>query len=286
MLLHYVEMGDGTRHVHKAECGELEAQIAAGEVWELELTDDADDDAILIEVWEGLLDNESSDDEFNTYADLTIFRRCALPLLPPAEDSDESTGNPKADDWIDEAVAAGWDVEFEWVDKDVNSVSVVAKREYIAGALRTHEELHLAWYKNKLEYAGYFTGHEGDVFKRLSSVAGTRPYLTGVPPQPKPKAKVGTRQVDREQPVKRILKPMIPFDIEEAYDDEILEACRGKKLIWWNNTAEDYDSATVIGKNPKHYYIETGTAGRAILTFCSFETGYRSVALEDLVQVK
>jgi hypothetical protein len=284
MLLHYVEMGDGTRHVHKAECGELDAQIAAGEVWELEFADDVDEDTVLIEVWEGLLDAESSDDEFDTYAELTVFRRCTLPLLPPAED--ESSGNPKADDWMDEAVAAGWDVEFEWVDNDVNSVSVVAKREYIAGALRTHEELHLAWYKNKLEYAGYSTGHEGDVFKRLSSVAAARPYLTGTPPQPKLKQSTSARQVDREQPVKRVLKKILPFDIEEAYDDEILAACRGKRLIWWNNIAEDYDSATVIGKNPNHYYIETGTAGRAILTFCSFETGYRSVALEDLVQVK
>lgn len=285
MILHYVECGDGTRHVHRADCGELNFQIEAGEVWEIELPDDVGEDDVLIEVWEGLLDEESDDEEFDTYAEMTVYRRCVEVVLPFAGEEDpESSGNSKADAFMDECEAAGWAVEFEWVDDDPNSVIVVAKREYIAGALRTHEELHFAWYRNKMENAFYVSGHENAVAKKISSVAGARPYLTGTPPQPE--ARASTRQVRRETPVKRELKVMIPFDIETAYDDEILDACRGKTLVWWNDTSEDYERATVIGKNPNHYKIETGAAGRAILTFCSVETGFRSVALESLVQVK
>lgn len=281
MLLHYVEMADGNRHLHKADCGELTAQIAAEEVWEIELPEDADEDAALFALWE---DFEPTDEELDGYAEMTVFRRCVEPIFPP-EDEEESSGNPKADAFMDEACAAGWDVEWEWVDNDVNAVQVVAKREYIAGALRTHEELHFAWYRNRMENAFYVAGHENDVAKKISSVAGARPYLTGTPPQPKPK-NVKTSQVDREVPVKRIPKEMLPFDIENAYDDEILDACRGKTLVWRNDTSENYESATVIGKNPRHYRIETGTAGRAILSFVSVEGGFRAVALETLVQVK
>lgn len=295
MLLHYVEMGDGTRHVHLANCGELISQLKAGEVWEIELSDDKADesgilfneDDVFLAVWD---DFEPSEEELDTYAELTVFRRCVEPVLPPgAEDEEEeSSGNPKADAFMDEAIAAGWDVEWEWIDNDVNSVQVIAKRGYVAGTLRTHEEIHFAWYKNRMENAFYVSGHEDDVAKKISSVAGARPYLTGTPSQPITEGKAGSRRVSREQPVKRELKVSLPFDIEEAYDDEILEKCRGRKLIWWNDTAEDYDSATVSknGKDPRNYKIETGTAGRAILTFCSMETGFRSVALETLVQVK
>lgn len=281
MIIQYVEGNDGTRHAHLSDCGHLVFQLEAGEVWEVELDDDATEDDLLLGVWDDFVDETgASDEEIDNFADMTVFRECLDEAFPSEEDA-ESSGNAKADAFMDAVENAAWDVQFQVSD---DTVQVIAQREYIGpDGIRTNQVLDLIWTGNRLDEAHHLSGLPGDVAKKISSVAGAQKILVEPRPQRKTE-KVSSRKVDREQPVKRVLKISLPFDIEEAYDDEIIKAVRGKKLVWWNNTAEDYDSATVIGKN--HIKIETGTGGRAILTFCSFETGYRSVALETLVQVK
>lgn len=276
MILHIVEGADGTRHIHAAGCGHITFQIEAGEVDELELPDDVDEDEVLLAIWEDVLDADLTDDEtLDEHDELTVYRRCANELLGFEEEASgiavESSGNAKADDFMDEAEEAGWDVEFA---ADDGLVNVHAKR----GA----EVLDLTWSRTRLEDAHHLSGLPDEIAKRLSSVKGAITVLNSHPP--KPKAKTNGRQVDREEPVKRILKEKIPFDIENAYDDEIITAVQGHWLIWWNNTAEDYERHFCM-RQKNHIKIETGQGGRAVLTFISPE-GFRSVALEELVQVK
>lgn len=284
MKLEFYEGRDGTRHVHLFDCDHDTRKNALDR--ERVVAQGMTEDDVLIAVWHDFIDDEPDDDELNGYADMTVIRSCLDELLPtPAEDEEgdvESSGNDKADAFMDEAEAAGWAVEFEWVDDNPDSVVVVAKREYIGQAFRQEEELHFAWYKNRMENAFYVSGYEGDTAKKISSVAGARLYFTGTPQPPKPKA--NGRQVQREDPVKRVLKESIPFDLDEAYDDEIIAAVQGHYLVWWNNEAEDYEKH-FCPPQKNHIKIETGKAGRAILTFVS-PTGFRSVALEELVQVK
>lgn len=267
MILHYVESADGTRHVHKPDCEGLKAQADAGDVWEIEFEDEADEDDILLALWE---DFEPTEDELDHYFGMTVFRGCAELFLDT-----ESSGNPKADAFMDEAEQAGWDVEFE---EDEGLIRVHAKREYIGEALRTHEVLDLSWSPTRLIEAHYLSGLPGDVAKKLSSVAGAITRLNS----PTPRQRKTANTVKRDEPVKRIPKEKLPFDIEEAYDDEIFDAVRGRKLVWLNTISENYEEARV---GMRYLEIQTGTAGRAILTFCSPE-GFRSVALENLVQVK
>lgn len=269
MILHYIEAADGTRHVHIAHCEGIAAQLKAGEVWEIEVPD-GDEDAMLVAVWE---DFEPGLDELDGYFEMTVFRDCAEVFY-----GEETSGNPKADAFMDEAEAAGWEVEYV---TDEDHVAVKARREYIAQALRTHEVLELSWSPSRLIEAHYLSGIAGDVAKKLSSVKGAIERLKADVPKPR----VNGHRVQRDEPVKRILKTKLPFDIEEAYDDEIIAAVRGKKIVWLNNTSENYEEALVTNKTDRHIRIETGTAGRAILTFISPE-GFRSVALESLVQVK
>lgn len=273
VILHYVECADGTRHVHAPDCDGLKAQADAGDVWEIEV-DAIDEDEILLSVW---ADFEPEPDELDHYAEMTVYRDCANLFADP-----DSSGNPKADAFMDEAEQAGWDVEFA-VDPDDEDhlrgyVVVTAKREYIGEALRTHEVLDLSWSPTRLIEAHYLSGLPGEVAKKLSSVAGAITRLNS----PSPTQRKTSSTVKREVPIQRILKVKIPFDVEQAYDDEIIDAIKGRKLVWWNTIGEYYDEARVGLKSLR---IETGTAGRAILTFCSPE-GFRSVALENLVQVK
>jgi hypothetical protein len=284
MIFDYVEMGDGNRHVHVAHCDELTFQREAGDVFEVYVPDDLGDDTedeIICLVWFDFIGDDTPDeDELDHFAGMTVFRRCAEVALGWRG---ERSGNPKADDFADAAEDAGWSVDMFTED---GHVRVRAQREFIdlTSGVRGDQVLELVWSKTRLVEAHHLSGLLDDVAKKLSSVKGALDILASSHPRSTPKT--NGRHVDRDEPVKRVLKESIPFDIENAYDDEILDACRGRKLVWWNDTAEDYEMATVIGKNPKHYKIETGTAGRAIISFISAEGGWRSVALENLVQVK
>lgn len=270
MILHYVECADGTRHVHAPNCDGLKAQADAGDVWEIEFSDEADEDEILLSIWE---DFEPAEDELDHYFGMTVFRGCVEPFVDP-----DSSGNPKADAFMDEAEQAGWNVEFIDHEDVPGYIVVKARREYIAEALRQEEVLDLSWSPTRLIEAHYISGLPGEVAKKLSSVAGAIIRLS----EPAPRQRMTSNKVKRDEPVKRIPKEKLPFDIEEAYDDEIFDAVRGRKLVWLNTTSENYEEARV---GMRYLRIETGTAGRAILTFCSPE-GFRSVALENLVQVK
>lgn len=266
MILHYVECADGTRHVHAPNCDGLKAQADAGDVWEIEFRDECDEDEILFAVWE---DFEPLSDELDHYAEMTVYRDCANLFADP-----ESSGNPKADAFMDEAEQAGWDVEFTVDPYDEEHLRGYA----VVTAKRAAEVLDLSWSPTRLIEAHYLSGLSGEVAKKLSSVAGAITRLNSPPPA----RRKTSSTVKRDVPIQRILKVKIPFDIEQAYDDEIISAVKGRKLVWWNTIGEYYDEARVGLKSLR---IETGTAGRAILTFCSPE-GFRSVALENLVQVK
>lgn len=280
MILHIVDAADGTRHIHAAGCGHIVFQIEAGEVDEIELDDLADIDDILLAIWEDVLDPDLADDDVLDEHDArTVYRRCAQELLGFEEAaSGESSGNDKADDFMDEAEEAGWAVGFK---AEEDHVTVKAWREYIdtGCGLWTEQVLELSWSPTRLIEAHHLSGLAGEIAKKVSSVSGAITILNS--PHPKPKVRP---QVDREEPVKRVLKEKIPFDIENAYDDEIIAAVQGHWLVWWNSIAEDYERHFCM-KQKNHIKIETGTAGRAVLTFVSPE-GFRSVALEELVQVK
>lgn len=286
MKVEFIEGYDGTRHVHLGSCDHPTRKNALDRQ-HAQCAGMSDDD-ILCAVWADFIgDEEPTDDELDGYAEMTVYRECLEHLLPPqdstplsgAEPDDESSGNAKADAFMDEADAAGWAVEFETEDEFVR---VTAKRECIGSdGIRTTQVLDLTWENNRMVDAHHLSGRAGDVAKRLSSVSGAIKILYEGYPK-----RVSSQRIERDEPVKRIPKEKLPFDIEEAYDDEILDACRGKTLVWLNSTSENYESATVIGKNPAHYKIETGAAGRAILSFVSVEGGFRSVALDNLIQVK
>jgi len=279
MIIEYVECADGTRQVHLSECEDLTFQTEAGEVWEVEVPDHASDDEIIVAVWDDFFEGEEPDeDTLETYSEMTVFMPCtAIVENELVEVEYESSGNPKADEFMDAAEAAGWAVEFS-TDDDL--VSVKAFREYVGPALRTEQVLDLTWSSTRLIEAHHLSGLPHEVAKRLSSVAGALKILT----EPHPKPRAATVLVDREFPVKRVLKKIIPFDLDEAYDDEIISAVQDRTLVWWNDTSEDYETHFCM-RQKNHIRIETGNAGRAILTFISPE-GFRSVALENLVQVK
>lgn len=261
MILHYVEAADGTVHVHARGCEGLRAQLEAGLVFEIDVEDE--DDA-LVTIWEEF--EPTTEEELDAFAEMTVFRACTDELFS----EEDSSGNERADAFMDAAEQAGWDIEFFEEDG-----AVVVK------AMRGTEVVEIAWEGKKILHVPQY-GIDGGTFNNLRNESDARRMLEQPAPQPHMQP-AETHKVKREEPIRRTLKVKLPFDIEEAYDDEILNAVRGRRLTWWNNISESYETTRVAGV--KHNKIETGSAGRAILTFISPE-GFRSVALEDLVQVK
>lgn len=106
-------------------------------------------------------------------------------------------------------------------------------------------------------------------------------------------------------PPKEVGRSPLPFDIEEASDEEIIKAVRGRKLVWLNQMAGEFEQAVVPGrklvevKDPdkpgamkkvwrtsRNIKMSTTSAGRRVLTFAAVGEQFRSIGLDTLVQVR
>lgn len=94
---------------------------------------------------------------------------------------------------------------------------------------------------------------------------------------------------ERKKPVRQPTMRNVPFDIDGAYDHEIVEAVAGRRLVWLNSMTGEEESANVPPSG-RQTRVHVSSTGRRILTFCDYagnaSTGYRSVALDALVAVK
>lgn len=137
---------------------------------------------------------------------------------------------------------------------------------------------------------------------KLRNVSAALKLVLG---QPEYKTARAPRVVGEPKPKVEPVTAVLPFDIVEATDAEIIKAVRGKKLTWLNDMMGEYESARVPDrklvevKDPdkpgqwKNVYrtspnitMSTSAAGRRILTFPAVNEQYRSVGLDRLVQVK
>ena len=87
----------------------------------------------------------------------------------------------------------------------------------------------------------------------------------------------------------------LPFDEAEDEDELILDLVLGRRLTWINSLSGDREQAHLYppGRNPdtgvlynKQTKLDVTSSGRRILTFCATEGGFRSVALETLLEVR
>jgi hypothetical protein len=196
--------------------------------------------------------------------------------------SDEWPKSPKAKAFVEACDKAGWETEWDehWDEQDL-TCDLWARRD--------SEEIRITWIAEKFISAQY-TSDEGHNYRVMNNVSACRHRLTGEPlPAPrrgrKPAEQVDSDTDDQPDFSLPILPLKLPFDIHEDHLSTIIDAVRGRTLIWWNSTLVGYDRAAVLPDRQKGIKIEEArTSGRLILTFVSPE-GWRSVALENLVQV-
>lgn len=195
-------------------------------------------------------------------------------------DNDEYPQNSKAADFVEACDAAEWDVEWEehW-DLQRAQVDLWARRG--------QEEIRVGWDGSRFT-SGEYTSDGGKSHRKLGSVGAARERLAG---DPLPPPRRGRQPKDEtngsivEDPGIRLLPRSLPFALDVDDDEAIIDAVRGRTLVWWNSTSLDYEKAVVAPARQKQIRIEETSAGRVLLTFISPE-GWRSVAFDNLVQVR
>lgn len=182
----------------------------------------------------------------------------------------------KARKLLADAQGFGWDV-FRW-DED-------AELERFAMHLRneaTGESIDIAWSAGVCEpHIPY--SHAGRIIK-LKNASAARKRMSQEPDVIAPRRSRPSPNEDGTERAARVLQRSVPFDMASASEKDIFAAVAGRKIVWINSISGLPEEATVTGK--KQIRIVNGAAGRPILTFVdAFMTGFRSVALEAILQV-
>lgn len=83
-------------------------------------------------------------------------------------------------------------------------------------------------------------------------------------------------------------KPLYRFDGSEA-DAYIIATCLGRKVSWTNSLSGELETARLYPDGPgnnRHTKVEISATGRRVLTFVENGGGFRSVAIESIVEVR
>jgi hypothetical protein len=182
----------------------------------------------------------------------------------------------KAEAFAEEASALGWKVK---VVRNNGKATVEASLD--------DKQISVSWRGNACLNEVYFEsdGHTrklrnaGAARRKLAEESGEPPRATSEPgadlPAKPTKAKPKKTAKAKPEPFRSTPKPPtlpLPFDPEEASDEEILEAVRGKKITWHNRISRGYDSARVMARpNQKQLKIQINQRNERCLTWCAVE---------------
>lgn len=192
----------------------------------------------------------------------------------------------KAESFGDLAEAAGWDVEF-----DNASDLDISVRAYRNGNV---ECISMNWVSSKrgsrLEFGEY---SNADYTLSISNVSTAIERLEGEPLAKPLRGRARAAAENDEEAGNgllgldvRVLPLRLPFDFCEAYDDEIIDAVRGRTIVWWSELMTGYHFAQVWPERQRDIRItESRRNGQAILNFLSPE-GFRAAYIKCIVQVK
>lgn len=217
-------------------------------------------------------------------------------------------GNPpvaaagKAQQFATDAKEAGWEVAYEYSDEIAGREVVISTK----GKSDNYTSLTLVWDNNRYNYneSAYLSdGHT----RTVRNASEARRILTGeLKPQPgnpigkqvRKKEAIGKESNTKQKPVpfKSTPKPktILPFDLLEASDEEILQAVVGKRITWKNKLSGNYDEARVLA-NPRQRHLRIDRNGRneRCLTFAEADPtdpripggGFRSVRINAITAI-
>lgn len=159
------------------------------------------------------------------------------------------------------------------------TVSVTAIREVSANESET---LECEWNDGRAGRPAYMRGEAEPRF--LPSVAEARRLAAREPDL------IVTRKGSGERAGRRY-KKHVPFDLENDTEEDICNSVRGRKIIWRSSLSdvlgiEMIEEATVFPDAKNLYISYSDKTGREWITFASYEEGWRSVDLRNIIAVE
>lgn len=203
--------------------------------------------------------------------------------LQREEDADESRPGPtKA------AMLAAWAREHGW---EVEMIPLPDQNGGCVSCTRGGELIDVHFLDNKLDVLQMPTYTVGSRTVKLRNVSAARKQM--LVPADEALAAIPSARRERKPREKHdddrgavVLRRRIPW-AEDASDEEIILAVIGRKLIWRNTIAGTYDEGHVLPiKEQKQLKVVVAPNGKRTLNWASSDGGFRSVYIENIVQVR
>lgn len=196
----------------------------------------------------------------------------------------------KADDFIQLLKANGWKGKLD-LDEKNDWAKIFANRG--------QERLEIGWCDNQLlgppryEFAGTVANLHSAAIAR-KHVTASRPdmsiYLKRKRRKVRAVRRTGQNNSSSVEIELDMTQHILPFDIEESTDKEILLAIRGATVMWKNNLTGMPESEYVPREMNRDlnnvFYVAESSKGRAYVSFMTSSGVFRAVALEQILQVR
>lgn len=197
----------------------------------------------------------------------------------------EANGS-KAAALVQFALGVGWKSILE--DGPMGGERVICERE--------PERVIVSFVDNKLDLAEMPVHEYGPRAVKLRNVSAAKKVME-LPPEVAAKSQPSTTRRERKERERHdddrgavVVTRRLPWEAdEEPTNAELLAYVVGRKLVWHNKVAGSYDEAHVLpipAEQQRQLRVDVAPNGKRVLNWCSVEGAYRSVYIENLVQIR
>lgn len=200
------------------------------------------------------------------------------------------------------AKAEGTTPPWQWETEDAGDL-------YTLTLTRGEENMQIVWDTSKNDALVHPLTYSlsGVRETRLRNVSAALKLVEGSPDYTGRKAKKTVSKPRPTEADEKDWEPVaipLPFDPLESTDRDIVKSIVGKRIVWRNTMNGEYETAVVpprerveikdadnpgkmkwVLRTSRNITIKTTSAGRRVLTFPAVNEQFRSVALDQIVQI-
>lgn len=183
--------------------------------------------------------------------------------------------------FAEDAGKAGWEVSLE---NENGNKEIVTAKHGSSGIF-----IVIVWDSGRYNYGESYQSQDGNK-KTIRNAAEARRILgntSGVKVETKRSVRkvAPTRNWDAESQPVRPQPKRLPFKISQP-DRDILEAVLGKNITWWNAKARRVESASVMPNEDQKHLAIVNAKGKRILNWAANGGGFRSVYIENILEIR
>lgn len=203
--------------------------------------------------------------------------------VEPKKAASEPSGS-KSDALVSFALSAGWKAAAE--DGVAGSIVVIATRD--------PETVRVTFRDNKLDLAEMPTHEYSGRVVKLRNVSAAKKVMeasaeaaAASQPVSGPRRERKERERHEDDRGAVVITRRLPWPSdEEPTDEELIAYIVGKKLVWRNTVGGTYEEAHAVPSDKSTQVVSSPRNGKRVLNFLSAEGAFRSLYVENLVQIR